>query len=91
MAMAEFMTPATPENAALRERIVARMIDLFGVSRAEAVGRIDRHWSEPDALTGPYEWLVRHETAEFWAKTIYYGSDVFWWLGEEGLHPSPYP
>jgi hypothetical protein len=34
---------------------------------------------------------VLHETADYWAKTIYYGHGVPWWRGEEGLTPTPYP
>jgi hypothetical protein len=70
------------------EQIVAEMLSLFPITRDEAVGRINDHWGHLEYI-GDRD-LIFHETAEYWAKTIYYGKDSHWWLGEEGLPPVPY-
>ena len=70
------------------ERIVERMLFLFPITRTEAVGRVNEQWGHLGFIAD--DDLIFHETAEYWAKTLYYGSDSRWWLGEEGLDPLPY-
>ncbi len=80
---------ATSRKAAeFIDAIVTKMLLLFPISRAEAVGRINDSWGHLDYI-GDSD-VIFHETAEYWAKTIYYGKDSHWWLGEEGLKPLPY-
>jgi hypothetical protein len=89
--MRSFAIPATEEATKYLDLIVTTMMQLFNVSDAEAVGRINRFWSGyPLHSEGSVNALL-HEMPDFWAKTIYYGRHVKWWLGEEGLSPEPYP
>ncbi|MGE0131418.1 MAG: hypothetical protein AB7U82_25330 [Blastocatellales bacterium] len=69
--------------------IAKMMVKLFGITEIEAVGRINRQW-QGQKIVGPNR-MIYHEDTEFWAKTIYYGADVHWWRGEEGLEPQPFP
>jgi hypothetical protein len=71
--------------------IYEKMIKLFGISYDEAIGRINQHFRHVDKFVGD-EVLIYHETEEYWAKTIYYGDNSFWWLkeGKEELKPVPY-
>jgi hypothetical protein len=70
------------------EQIVELMVDRFSISRDEAVGRVNQAWRHLDHI-GDSD-LIFHELPEYWAKTIYFGKDSQWWLGEEGLEPLPY-
>ena len=63
-------------------RIVDQMVDRFGISRDEAVARVNDAWGHLDHIGD--DDLIFHETAEYWARTIYYGKDSHWWLGGEG-------
>lgn len=42
--MNEFLPPATPEVRELFEETAAEMTELSGISRAEAVARINAQW-----------------------------------------------
>jgi hypothetical protein len=71
------------------EEIVTNMLVLFPITRDEAVGRVNETWQHIEYIGD--DDVIFHETAVYWAKTIYYGRDSHWWLGEEGLQPIPYP
>jgi hypothetical protein len=89
--------PCAGDAAALAfcRRVAAEMVTALGVSEDEAVARINRAWSTPDAGgRTPRIWIigrdiVYHETPSYWARTIYYGPDSFWWL--PGATPAPLP
>ena len=56
--------------------IAHRMTDTFGISRHEAIARINQHWSAPgpDGRT-PRVWIIGldiayHETPKYWAQRI---------------------
>lgn len=84
------LTMRTSEKAhRFIEEIVTEMLLLFPITREEAVGRVNAAWGHLDYV-GDTD-VMFHETATYWAKTIYYGKDSCWWLGEEGLQPLPYP
>ena len=76
--------------------IVEEMVTRFGVSRAEAVARVNRRWSDVDpGDRGPRIWIVGldivyHEDAAFWACDIYYGH-TDWWKRKPGTTPEPLP
>lgn len=72
--------------------ICEKMMELFEIDYEEAIGRINQHFKHVDKFVGD-EVLIYHETDNYWAKTIYYGNDSFWWLkeGKEELKPVPYP
>jgi hypothetical protein len=73
------------------EEILREMLFLFPITRAEAVGRLNRFWARQDFTSELDVNLLRHEVPTYWAKTIYYGRYKPWWKGEEGLEPDPYP
>jgi hypothetical protein len=77
------------ESRAFVEEVVSKIVELFGVSLEEALGRVNRHWKGL-RLVGP-DLMIYHESPQALAKFIYYGPDVSWWKGEEGLKPLPYP
>ena len=87
--MTEYAFPTCAETRDLCDRVVIEMQRLFGVSAAEALGRINRQWAGDD-LSSPDD-IVLHEEEEFWAKTIYYTKDSMWWLDESAAKPVPYP
>jgi hypothetical protein len=87
--MIGFAFPTCPETQALCEAIVAEMQRLFGLSEAEAITRINRHWTTQD-LSDPQD-VVLHEDEEYWTKTIYYGKNSSWWLDESKAKPLPFP
>lgn len=69
--------------------IVEEMVREFGLNREEAIGRLNRQWRGND-FTGEDD-IRYHETSNFWANEIYYGSDSNWWKGYKDLKPIPYP
>jgi len=82
--------PCTPEIADFVNDIAAHMVLLFDIPLVEAEGRINRFWGG-NSFLDEGDRIILHETSEYWAKTIYYGPGVMWWLGEEELSPKPYP
>ena len=77
------------ESSIFCNDIVSEMTRLFGISSSEAVGRINRQWDGVDFLAK--DDLRYHETIEFWANTIYYGADSYWWINPPNLKPKPFP
>lgn len=54
--------------------IVGEMTERFGISRAEAVARINEKYG--DLEVSPYPDLMCHELPEFWAYGAYYRPDA---------------
>ncbi|TJY42403.1 hypothetical protein E5161_10445 [Cohnella pontilimi] len=72
-------------------RVVDKLIELFEITKEEAVGRINRYWGKTD-FTGEEYLTISHGGEEYWAKTLYYGKDSEWWIREgENIDPTPYP
>ena len=71
------------------DEIIAEMVKLHEISEEEAAGRIDRHW-KGQQIVGPDN-MVYHEEPDFWANTVYYGPEAFWWMEDVELNPLPYP
>ena len=67
------------------------MVLLFSITMDEAIGRINRFWEHQEFMSDIKVGVRLHEEPDSWAKTIYYGRDSHWWLGEDGLEPEPYP
>lgn len=88
MARYKFEFQATGSSLALCENIVDRMMELFGISEDEALGRVNRQWRgfQFEDLD-----IVCHETDDYWANQIYFGSGSYWWSKPAGLKPLPYP
>ena len=76
--------------------IIAEMVTSFGISREEALGRIQRHWL--GQIIGGSNEIVYHEKPDFWANEIYWDVDR-WWLDTNDrvilelppLKPKPWP
>ncbi|MEV0170921.1 hypothetical protein AB0I00_07315 [Streptomyces sp. NPDC050803] len=51
--------------------IATVMVERFGISRAEAVARINDNYAGVNI--GPYPDLMCHETPEYWARDLRYG------------------
>jgi hypothetical protein len=81
----------TSEIRGFVDKISTTMTSLFFLPAGEAIGRINKFWKGQRFLSRTSEITLFHESPEYWAKTIYYGQDKMWWLGEEGLTPTPYP
>ncbi|MGW1738872.1 hypothetical protein ACWCPQ_08670 [Nocardia sp. NPDC001965] len=75
--MTEFLTPATPEVLELFADTATEMVLLFGISRAEAVARINAKWEGRQFLR-PNE-LILHQDGRYWAQFIYCGGHVPDW------------
>ncbi|MEU4250718.1 hypothetical protein AB0F15_25255 [Amycolatopsis sp. NPDC026612] len=80
----EFLCAGDAEALEFCRGIVEEMVAGLGVTRVEAVARVNRQWSAPHpGGRTPRIWIVGlamvyHEDAEFWARVIYYGEDYFW-------------
>ena len=90
--------PTDAELTAWCHQIAGQLVARFGVSRQEAIGRINRDWRLRYCL-GPYVYLAYHEDPEYWADEIYFGKDSRWWmvpedrerLGLGPIAPVPHP
>ena len=87
--MNEFGFSATDEALGYLREIASSMVDLFGVSSAEAVGRMRQFWPGQAFRTDYALMALFHRSPEGWAKTIYYGGKP-WWLEGQELTPAPY-
>ncbi len=89
----EFQIEAAPEAREVFDEIKTEMMLLFGIEKAEAVGRIDRFWEGQRFITKEQLLYLLHDNREeHWAKTIWYGRDSFWWAKDEAtLQPTPWP
>jgi hypothetical protein len=91
--------PTDARLDALCCEVASELVAQFGISKAEAIGRINREWKDRNWLASEWGVLVYHETADEWTRHIYYGKETAWWVEEEhraglGLGPvvpKPYP
>lgn len=67
---------------------IEEMVNLFDISKEEATGRLEREWNQ-----GRFRNLscFLHEDEHYWANSIYYGEDCYWWMKDEILVPISYP
>lgn len=94
----EFPCAGDSEALAFCCEIAEEMVRVHGISRSEAVARVNRQWSEPDDPSGrvPRCWivgadLVYHDEAANWATGIYFGFEGRWWSADADLQPLPPP
>lgn len=87
--MSSFFFRTDAQAEAFFQKIVERMNQLFHIPIAEAVGRINRQFLGQEII-GNND-LIYHETEEYWAKTIYYEEDSYWWMEGSQPRPKPYP
>ncbi len=85
--MTKFDFQTDSEGKAFCESIVQEMLRKFGISKDEAVGRMNAAWR---GLTIDKDDITFHEDEEYWANTLYYGKDSQWWTNPPGLKPLPY-
>ncbi|WP_053955204.1 hypothetical protein [Inediibacterium massiliense] len=90
--MSKFVFKMDEEAEEFCMLIASEMRKLFGITEEEAIGRINRFWSNLGTFEGE-DMLIYHETGEFWAKEICYGHDSKWWAkeGKEDIKPIPFP
>ena len=96
---APWQFPTDAELDAFCREVARELVTQFGITEAEAIGRINREWKDRNWLGSEYGWIVYHEPADEWARDIYYGKETAWWVEEEhrarlGLGPvapKPYP
>ena len=90
--MNEFTFQTDERAMAFCLEIAAQMVSIFGISKSEAIGRIDKHW-EGQRFEGPD--LIYQRDVSWWAQTIYYEAGTYWWLDwwmqEHRPKPKPYP
>jgi len=87
--MNTFIFETDDQATAFCEEIVRQMVEIFGITREESIGRINREW-QGLKLVSPDD-VIYHEDEIYWAKTIYYGKGSNWWLNSANLKPRPYP
>ena len=87
----EIQIPASEDVRRHMEEIVREMMNLWSLSAAEAIGRVNRFWLGKTFVSTAQADVVLREEPSHWAKTIYYGPDSNWWLGENDLTPVPFP
>ncbi|ASA54568.1 hypothetical protein [Vibrio gazogenes] len=87
--MSHFEFKTDSESAAYCEEILGKMIELFAIDSEEAIGRMNKYWHN-QIIVGEDD-PIYHEDEEYWAKTIFYGKDSFWWMNPPDLKPLPYP
>lgn len=88
----DFVFPLAPAAKVYCDAIAKEMIASFGITPEEATGRINRHWKDAAFVEPEDVDTLMLELPDYWARRIYYPSDVDWWVaGEEGLEPRPYP
>lgn len=70
--------------------IVNVMVDQFQITEEEAVGRINKQWSNTEIMGECC--MAYHESPEFWAYKIYFGPNSPWWArkGDPELKPIPF-
>lgn len=87
--MDQFEFETDDESLGFCNTIILEMVKLFAIGESEAVGRVNRFW-KGQKIVGEDD-LVYHEEENYWANTIYYGKDSYWWTNPPDLKPLPYP
>ncbi|MFF4951366.1 hypothetical protein ACWC2K_19875 [Streptomyces chattanoogensis] len=75
----EFLAHLDEEMLDYFRSMAQEMVERFGISRAEAVARINDRYAGKEIVSGD---LMGHEMPEFWAYGLYYRPD------EQGRLPS---
>ena len=78
--MSEFIANVSDEVGELLRDTVDEMTAMFGISKAEAVARINAQWEGQEFLERSD--IVLHEDSYYWSLFIYYGGDVPDWSPE---------
>jgi hypothetical protein len=78
--MGKYKFETDDEGERLCYQIYMAMMSLFGISKEEAIARINQEW-ESKSLTKTS--AIYHIVPEEWAKNIYWGHDSYWWIEGE--------
>ncbi|MBY8885844.1 hypothetical protein K7472_13405 [Streptomyces sp. PTM05] len=78
--MTEFIANVSDEVGELLRETADEMTAMFGISRAEAVARINAQWEGQEFLERSD--IVLHEDSYYWSLFIYYDGDVPDWSPE---------
>jgi hypothetical protein len=84
--MTSFEFETDDQSRAFCEQIAGKMVELFGISQQEAIGRINRDWRGLKVIGCD---IINHEDEAYWANTIYYGKGSNWWLNSPNLKSRP--
>ncbi len=80
--MATFPFKTDADSQQFCESIASEMTRLFGIAEEEALLRICRFWAHLPEFVGSDD-IIYHEDESYWANTIYFGGDSFWWITGE--------
>ena len=69
-----FLARATPDVLDLLSQVADELVSLLGISKAEAVARINAQWSDQKFLEDSE--IILHEDPYYWALSIYYNGEV---------------
>lgn len=58
------------ESRSFCDQIVACMVEMFNITEAEAVGKLNKFWGGLSFI-GPRD-LIYHEDEQYWANVVYY-------------------
>ncbi len=78
--MSKYKFEIDDEGESFCYQITTHMMALFGISKEEAIARINQAW-EKQSLVGVS--IVYHVLPEEWAQEIYWGHDSYWWIEGE--------
>ncbi|MCR8843757.1 hypothetical protein NQ117_08660 [Paenibacillus sp. SC116] len=91
--MDKFKFISRKDSIKICELIVKEMINEFGISEEEAVGRMNELWQNTER--GPIdkdEDFLNYESSNSWAFIVYYGNNDQWWnKSKSQMKPRPYP
>jgi hypothetical protein len=88
--MYKYKFSTTKKAANYLDEIVAQLVALFNISHQEAVGRINRHWSNITHFGN--DDMLFHMLPYEWAHEVYYGHGTPWWRAgdKNDLIPLPF-
>ena len=92
----DFRFVTDDESVAYLREIVEAMMRSFGITREEAIGRINESWAHVPVVAGEDE--IYREFPKYWANHFMFGKASLWWItgekrdaqGLPPLKPLPY-
>jgi hypothetical protein len=75
----DFRFETDEQSVEYLRKAVEAMMKSFGVTREEAIGRINQEWSHVGAVVGEFDEIYR-ETPVYWANRFMFGKSQFWWI-----------
>lgn len=85
----KYIFSTTEKTEKYIDEIVNQLMMLFTLPHQEAVGRVNRHWSNINRMDD--DGMIFHMLPDEWAHEVYYGSNSFWWKKDKkDLIPLPF-